>query len=70
MAFCAFCIQCVQTAMAPGDGIDNDCDGKIDEEVRDGKDNDGDGSVDEDLDLVRNKIRLSGQFDAASFKVA
>ena len=56
--------------MAPGDGIDNDCDGKIDEEVRDGKDNDGDGSVDEDLDLVRNKIRPSGQFDAASFKMA
>ena len=45
--------QCKQTAMEPGDGLDNDCDGKIDEEVRDGKDNDGDRSVDEDLELVR-----------------
>ncbi len=32
--------------------MDNDCDGKIDEEIRDGKDNDGDYLVDEDLDLV------------------
>merc|ERR1712168_318500 len=34
--------------MEPGDGLDNDCDGKIDEEVRDGKDNDGDGKIDEE----------------------
>ena len=38
--------------MQPGDSLDNDCDGKIDEEVRDKKDNDGDGQVDEDLELV------------------
>ena len=38
--------------MQPGDSLDNDCDGKIDEEVRDRKDNDGDGQVDEDLELV------------------
>ena len=44
--------QCVKSAPIPGDGIDNDCDGKIDEEVRDGKDNDGDREVDEDLELV------------------
>ena len=31
-----------------GDGIDNDCDGKIDEEAPDGKDDDGDGDIDED----------------------
>ncbi len=37
-----------------GDGIDNDGDGCIDEEILDGKDNDGDGFVDEDarLDMV------------------
>ena len=35
-----------------GDGIDNDCDNEIDEEVKDGKDNDGDGKIDEDLELV------------------
>lgn len=31
-----------------GDGIDNDGDGCVDEEIVDGKDNDGDGFVDED----------------------
>ena len=36
----------------PGDGVDNDCDGKIDEEVKDGKDDDGDRVIDEDLQLV------------------
>ena len=36
----------------PGDGVDNDCDGNTDEEIKDGKDNDNDGLVDEDLDLV------------------
>ena len=35
-----------------GDGIDNDGDGCVDEEVLDSKDNDGDGFVDEDLRLV------------------
>ena len=35
--------------MMPGDGLDNDCDGQIDEEVFDKKDNDGDGKIDEDL---------------------
>ena len=32
--------------------MDNDCDGKFDEEILDGKDNDGDGRIDEDLQLV------------------
>ena len=44
--------QCRQTKAVPGDGIDNDCDGNVDEEVKDGKDNDGDKYVDEDLELV------------------
>ena len=46
-------LQCVWTSVVPGDGIDNDCDGKIDEEIRDSRDNDGDGVIDEDLELVR-----------------
>ena len=46
-------MQCKLTRVVPGDGIDNDCDGRIDEEVKDGKDNDGDGDIDEDLELVR-----------------
>ena len=47
------CVPSVDSA-TPGDGIDNDCDGRIDEEIRDGKDNDGDGDIDEDLEFVRN----------------
>ena len=42
--------------MTPGDGIDNDCDGNFDEEIRDQKDNDGDGLIDEDLALVRRYL--------------
>ncbi len=34
------------------DGIDNDADGQVDEEMIDGKDNDGDGLIDEDTDHV------------------
>ena len=45
-------IQCRRRRTKPGDGFDNDCDGKIDEEILDGRDNDGDGKVDEDLQLV------------------
>ena len=50
-------MQCKRTRQRPGDGIDNDCDGKIDEEIRDGKDNDDDGKIDEDLRRVRFTIR-------------
>ena len=46
-------MQCKLTHVVPGDNIDNDCDGQIDEETKDGKDNDGDGDIDEDLELVR-----------------
>ncbi|KAL6080373.1 Cartilage oligomeric matrix protein [Balamuthia mandrillaris] len=33
----------------PGDGIDSDCDGLIDEELLNGLDDDGDGAIDEDV---------------------
>jgi len=39
---------CTPTAAVPGDGVDNDCDGRIDEELGDGLDQDGDTLVDED----------------------
>ncbi|XP_062574881.1 IgGFc-binding protein-like [Saccostrea cucullata] len=39
---------CQAEAMSPGDEIDNDCDGEVDEEDCDGKDNDADGRIDED----------------------
>ena len=45
-------LQCRNTEAEPGDEIDNDCDGQIDEESRDGKDNDGDGFIDEDIKRV------------------
>ena len=41
--------QCRLSIVVVGDGIDNDCDGNVDEEQRDRIDNDGDGLVDEDL---------------------
>ena len=42
--------------MVPGDSLDNDCDGQIDEEIFNNKDDDGDGKVDEDLEEVRRQI--------------
>ena len=44
--------QCKQSAMDPGDEIDNDCDTLIDEEIYDGKDDDDDSYIDEDVKLV------------------
>jgi len=35
--------------MVKDDQIDNDCDGRIDEEKDNGKDDDGDGKIDEDV---------------------
>ena len=45
--------------MNAGDGLDNDCDGRIDEEVFDRKDNDGDGEIDEDLELVSEMLSVA-----------
>lgn len=41
--------ECSRTQPIPGDIIDNDCDGWIDEEILNGMDDDGDGEIDEDL---------------------
>ena len=54
--FPVFIPQCRKTAPKPSDKVDNDCDGKIDEEIFDGKDNDGDGFIDEDYVKVRVKL--------------
>ena len=40
---------CTPSSTSPGDGIDNDCDGRLDEELANGLDDDGDGLTDEDL---------------------
>ncbi|XP_019616865.1 PREDICTED: IgGFc-binding protein-like [Branchiostoma belcheri] len=41
--------SCSATTPVPGDRQDNDCDGRVDEELLNGRDDDGDGLVDEDL---------------------
>ncbi|KAI8510793.1 hypothetical protein Bbelb_117090 [Branchiostoma belcheri] len=40
---------CTATQTVGNDRVDNDCDGRVDEELPDGIDNDGDGLIDEDL---------------------
>ena len=40
---------CGLTSPQPADGVDNDCDGRVDEEKQNGRDDDGDGKVDEDV---------------------
>ena len=42
----------MQTEANPDDGIDNDCDGAIDEEILDRRDNDEDRYIDEDIQKV------------------
>ena len=56
--------QCRLSIVEVGDGIDNDCEGNIDEEQRDAKDNDGDGLIDEDLALVNHDfVTAEDSFD-------
>ncbi|XP_078682401.1 IgGFc-binding protein-like [Branchiostoma floridae x Branchiostoma belcheri] len=47
---------CTATQTVTNDRVDNDCDGRVDEELPDGIDNDGDGLIDEDL--ASGKCRL------------
>ena len=54
--------QCQPSEMVAGDGLDNDCDGKTDEEKLDKIDNDGDGKIDEDLQVVNHFISSSVKF--------
>ena len=46
------CRRLFPTGATIGDMVDNDCDGRIDEEVEDGKDDDGDGRIDEDTGSI------------------
>ncbi|XP_066279188.1 IgGFc-binding protein-like [Branchiostoma lanceolatum] len=43
---------CSTTAPVPADRVDNDCDGRVDEELLNGMDEDGDGLIDEDLATI------------------
>lgn len=42
------------SASIANDGMDNDCDGSIDEELMNGIDDDGDGRIGEQNDLRKN----------------
>lgn len=48
---------CDGNPMRPGDGEDNDCDGRIDEEMENGIDDDGDYRIDEDLGVAPTGYR-------------
>ncbi|XP_046546208.1 uncharacterized protein LOC124256280 [Haliotis rubra] len=50
---------CSPTSAVPGDVVDNDCDGRIDEEEANGIDDDNDAAIDEDLAAPR---RVNGGF--------
>ncbi|XP_078579307.1 IgGFc-binding protein-like isoform X2 [Branchiostoma floridae x Branchiostoma japonicum] len=41
--------SCSTTTPVPADRVDNDCDGRVDEELLNGIDDDGDGLIDEDV---------------------
>ncbi|CAH1261570.1 FCGBP [Branchiostoma lanceolatum] len=51
--------QCQITETVWGDGVDNDCDKRVDEELLDGRDDDGDGLIDED---VTDCINTNGSY--------
>ncbi|XP_078681185.1 IgGFc-binding protein-like [Branchiostoma floridae x Branchiostoma belcheri] len=52
----SFSTDCVMTVPAPGDGVDNDCDRQVDEELLNGRDDDGDGLIDEDVANVNHDV--------------
>lgn len=55
-------LPCTPTepTMKPGDGLDNDCDRKIDEELSNERDDDGDGRIDEDLAKINPPVADAG----------
>lgn len=50
----------------PGDGLDNDCDRRIDEELKNYIDDDNDGRIDEDLVTDPPEIQLSAEISVLS----
>ena len=57
----------------PADGMDNDCDRRIDEELKNGIDDDGDGRIDEDLATFPPSLELDTpyyEYDSCVFTVS
>ncbi len=57
----------------PADGMDNDCDRRIDEELKNGIDDDGDGRIDEDLATFPPTIELDNpyyEYESCVFEVS
>ncbi|KAI8517213.1 Retinal rod rhodopsin-sensitive cGMP 3',5'-cyclic phosphodiesterase subunit delta [Branchiostoma belcheri] len=53
--------SCIRTLQVAGDGVDNDCDELIDEEIPNGIDDDGDGWTDEDVPAVNIACEEPGE---------
>ena len=56
----------------PADGMDNDCDRRIDEELKNGIDDDGDGRIDEDLATFPPTIEIDDpyyEYESCVFEV-
>jgi len=51
-----------RAVIIPGDGLDNDCDGRIDEEILDGMDDDNDGLIDEDTQFTRSGLSTGREY--------
>lgn len=60
---------CERTLSTPADGVDNDCDGRHDEERANGTDDDGDGLIDEDLGEGEPGVNLAPVIYDTSFSI-
>ncbi|XP_013402551.1 uncharacterized protein LOC106168141 [Lingula anatina] len=54
--------ECIPKIGLPADGMDNDCDYRIDEELANGLDDDGDGVIDEDLAAAPPRLIIPGDY--------
>jgi CUB/sushi domain-containing protein len=65
--------ECTGRIDTPADGMDNDCDRRIDEELKNGIDDDGDGLIDEDLATFPPTIEIDTpyyEYESCVFEVS